>query len=90
MAYTQETITVAVTATAIVPTAGTNVGAESAVFRTGPVEVLYLGGSDVATTDGVVLTVDTVYEVDLTDGAPYLVAGVSTDVNVAFGSSRRG
>ena len=87
MSWTNETITVATTATAIVPTAGTNVGAKTATLRTDAAEVIYLGGFDVASTDGVELVLDTVYVLDLTLGAPYLVAGaLAADVNVAFGS----
>ena len=70
MAWTHETISVGTSATKIAPTAGTNEGANTAVLTTDASEVVYLGGPGVTTATGVALAVATVYEFDLSDGAP--------------------
>lgn len=85
MPYTQEVIEVGTTATKIAPSAGANVNARAAFLRTDASEAVYLGGSDVTTTTGVRLDADTLYEFDLSNGAPYLVAGSAVNHNVAFG-----
>lgn len=86
MSWTDEEITVGTSATAIKPADPTvNVGANKAVLRTHATNTVYLGGSSVTTSSGVELDEDTVYELDLSDGAPYLISGTEHAVNVAFG-----